>query len=517
MSTTYALLPPLPLAAILHQAPVALLVAEAPSGRFLLLNERAQALFGSLPPAATRTAAALLDLHPCRPDGTPYTHDTLPLVRALRQGADVVDEEMLFPHPGGGRRRLLAGAAPLHDDQGRIVAAVATFVDVTAQRAAEAALHEAEWRQHQALEAAGLGTWDFDLATGLTHFDARAQALFGFSEAVLGPEAVEQAIHPDDLDAFRRARAAALDPAHPAAFDETHRVVRPDGTVRWVRGHARVLFEGQEARRAVGVVADVTEQVEAQKALRWAKETLQERVAARTAQVRALSARLAAAEQQERQRVAEVLHDDLQQQLYALSLTLGLLRKAAPGAAEALQDQAEHQLAQAAHLVRTLSTALSPPVLRHDHLDLLLQWLALHVEGQYGLHVEVVVHDDLVLTEVSRRLLLYQVLRELLFNVVKHAGTKQATLEARRDGAWGVVVVSDRGVGFDLEAVRQRRQAAGGLGLVHLQERFELLGGRFEVTSRPGQGTRVTLRLPLHAPEDGDAPKDGDAPEDGAA
>ena len=90
------------------------------------------------------------------------------------------------------------------------------------------------------------------------------------------------------------------------------------------------------------------------------------------------------------------------------------------------------------------------------------------------------------------RALLYQALRELLFNVVKHSGTDRATVRARRDGPDVVITVEDDGDGFDGDA----QSADGGLGLFSVRERVERAGGRLDLVSEPGRGTRATLTVP---------------------
>ena len=90
-------------------------------------------------------------------------------------------------------------------------------------------------------------------------------------------------------------------------------------------------------------------------------------------------------------------------------------------------------------------------------------------------------------------------MRELLTNVLKHAQVKQASVSLHRDDGHLVVVVEDKGTGFDPAGVRAS-EAASGFGLFSVREQITRLGGTFEAQSNPGQGTRITLSVPLHAP-----------------
>ena len=380
--------------------------------------------------------------------------------------------------------------------------------DMTERRRAERALREAEWRQQQALEAGGLGTWTYDLAAGTSHFDERCRAVFGVDREAVSEEEVVGLIHPDDLEAFARSREAALDPASPDTFEEVHRIVRPDGAVRWVQGQARVFFEGEGAARravrAVGVVADVTGRKEAEEAVQALNRTLEARVEERTAEVRRLSAQLTVAEQEERQRIALILHDDLQQLLFALSMTLDRLAPAPSERESALRQRAADYLSRATDLTRSLAAELSPPVLQTPGIGVLLQWLAHREKRLHDLDVALDVRGDCRVPDPNLRALLYQILRELLFNVVKHAGVGEVAVRAWEEEGELTIQIEDEGGGFDVRAAAERKAEEGGFGLFSVQERVRLVGGRFEVTSAPGDGTRVTVAVRTEAAREGE-------------
>jgi signal transduction histidine kinase len=186
---------------------------------------------------------------------------------------------------------------------------------------------------------------------------------------------------------------------------------------------------------------------------------------------------------------------------------------------EALQADAKFRDAQerlvgvvtvldmAINATRTLAVALVPPVLQTHGLPTALQWLAVHMKDQHNILVDVEVDQSANPGSEEARDLLFQAAREFLLNVIKHAGVTQAQLQLTRaaprdttDQVTGetaegdiVLVVSDRGVGFDSQAGAASETS---FGLFHLRERITALGGRLEMHSQPGQGTRVTVRLP---------------------
>lgn len=248
-------------------------------------------------------------------------------------------------------------------------------------------------------------------------------------------------------------------------------------------------------------IEDATERRTSEDEVRRSRDQLEGEVAERTAQVRELARALSVAEQAERRRVAHLLHDDLQQYLHGLTYTLELLRRACPGTeAAALHDRAEQTVAEAARLTRSLSHDLAPPLLEGDDLADLLGWLARRKRDRYGLEVEVDVAAAIPVPDEAIRVLLYQLLKEVLFNVAKHAGTKRARLVAERVDDGGPervrVVVEDEGDGFDPAAAER----GGGFGLPSVAERVGLVGGHLDVASAPGRGTRVSIEVPTHPP-----------------
>jgi PAS domain S-box-containing protein len=245
-------------------------------------------------------------------------------------------------------------------------------------------------------------------------------------------------------------------------------------------------------------VADVTERVLAREALEQAHQDLEQRVLDRTRQVRALAARLAIAEQQERERIALVLHDDLQQHLFGASIALALLSRS--GLTEdqnVFLGRVRRAVEQGTTLARSLAADLSPSVLDSEKTGDVVRWLADRKREMYGL--EVTVEGDATVADRPVRFLLYNLVRELLFNVAKHSGADRARVVIGEADGHVVVRVEDEGSGFDVGTLDEG--TARGFGLPSVRKRLEAVGGRLDVSSAPGEGTRVTLTVP-HAPGD---------------
>jgi signal transduction histidine kinase len=219
---------------------------------------------------------------------------------------------------------------------------------------------------------------------------------------------------------------------------------------------------------------------------------LEQRVQQRTALVRRLASELITSEQAVRQRMAQTLHDDLQQILYAAKIQLQFLREDI-GENEVLTDLAD-MIVQSWNLTRQLTMELSPPVVKGEGLREALAWLAWDMREFHGLQVTIKANDYLDTASLEQRILLYQVVRELLFNVVKHAGVREAELLLQTEEGGFSVTVSDQGQGFDVAEILAN--ARSGFGLPSMHERLQLFDGRAEIDSKPGGGARVTLFLP---------------------
>ena len=236
---------------------------------------------------------------------------------------------------------------------------------------------------------------------------------------------------------------------------------------------------------------------------------LERRVIERTAElerserdVRRMASQLTMAEHAERRRISQILHDDLQQQLHSIQMKLASARNALGSGDQARTlrhlGDAEQWSGEGVETARRLTVDLSPPILKSEGLAEALEWLVTQMREMHGLSVSVSGDRDLQMHDDTKRVLIYQIVRELLFNIVKHAGTDQARIELRRNADTLDVCVIDQGKGFDPEQLRKpRTRSTGGFGLTSAQERLHLLGGGIEVDSAPGVGTAIVLHVPL--------------------
>jgi signal transduction histidine kinase len=229
------------------------------------------------------------------------------------------------------------------------------------------------------------------------------------------------------------------------------------------------------------------------------QQQLEQQVHRQEDDIQALALKLEAADQQARRNLSRQLHDGLQQLLVAAIMRCGMME----------QDlQTEHQredltevkdlLRESFDLCRNLTARLNPPGLMNENLHEALERLAESFAQRHRLEVQVEV-DTSACTDVVAapiRVLIYEAVRELLFNVVKHAGTHTARVTLRDVDGLLEVTVSDSGAGIDEKAQAEEQTNTPGVGLEVLRHRVQLLGGELSIHSQPGAGTRVRVLLP---------------------
>ncbi|MFA9477015.1 response regulator [Phycisphaerales bacterium AB-hyl4] len=216
-------------------------------------------------------------------------------------------------------------------------------------------------------------------------------------------------------------------------------------------------------------------------------------------QMQALSAELSRVEQSERRRLAQLLHDDLQQWLVAVRIQLDMISKGTNGTTVAESaGRGLELLDQAIAVSRSLTVELSPTMLYELGLISAIQWLGRTMQQRHNLAVTLDAEELTQQPTEELRTFLFQSVRELLLNVVKHANVDEASVTITSDKNEIQIVVADRGQGMDVTR-SQRRPDEGSFGLFNIRQRLEYWGGSFEVDSQPGNGTRTIIRAPLRA------------------
>ena len=431
------------------------------------------------------------------------------ILSTLRRGERLDHYETIRQKKDGRLFDVSITVSPLTDQNGNVIGASKIARDISGQKRAQRALHESEQRWRVTLESIGDAVVATDASAVVTFVNAVAARILGRPAAdIVGRPLADsfKIVHqemrtPADCPVglvLREGKAAGL---------ANHTVLmRSDGTEVPIDDSAAPIRDSEE--RLIGVVLvfrDVSERKLSQIQLeRWNVE-LEDRVRARTTdlvnsqeRLRALASQLNLTEQRERRRLAADLHDYLAQLLALIRIKLGQTLQRLPdqlGEGRSSLTEIDDLLLQCLQYARTLMAQLSPSVLQDLGLIPALHWLAEQM-AQQGLKVDVkVLTQEKPSFDEHQSDLLFQAVRELLTNILKHAGASAAsvTIQKQDRDTW-LLTVQDGGLGFNIDQVHYEPSGEH-FGLFSIQERMEAMSGWCRIDSMPGQGTTVELGL----------------------
>jgi PAS domain S-box-containing protein len=364
-------------------------------------------------------------------------------------------------------------------------------------------LRESEERFRLMADGVPLMIWVHDAQGQQQFVNHTFCEFFGVASVEMTGARWQSLMHPEDADIYARKFATCVHERRP--FEGETRVRRADGQWRWLHSWARPRVDASgKFVGMVGTSADVTERKNLESELHHhtlqlaeLNVTLDRRVKDRTAELQELTRELAQIEHRERKRLAQLLHDGLQQFLVASRNYVELLSskpQESRKSREVLYSKLNTLLNEAISSSRTLTFELSPPCLE-EGLVPALEWLTRWMAEMHLFDVQLTASPDAELNDPLQRLIVFQCARELLLNVVKHSGTKRAEVRLWRDADGMVFLeVNDQGRGFDAQTALEKR--CGNLGLGMISQRMEVLGGSVEVNAVLGQGVRIRLRVP---------------------
>jgi len=430
--------------------------------------------------------------------------------RLRRNLSPEFNQEHRIVLPDGQIRWVVSRGTIEFDEQDQALFVHGIVMDITERKNMETQLEESERLFRTVVENSRDGIHQFDLLQRKYVFMSPSQKrLTGFSrqELEMGMEAAARRLHPDDrpnVERYMEGLLAGEEPREPMEY----RWLVKSGEYRWFSDARSVIRNDQgEPVALVGSSRDITDKKRVEAELRQAKKELEARVRQRTMelqrraeQLSELSSELTMAEQRERKRIAQILHDDLQQMLSAAKLH-------AEGLGEKIADRHKRDLLKIGELLtesinasRSLTMELSPPILQEKNVSAILEWIAAWAKSTHGLEVELQAEQAALVEEEEIRNLIFRSTRELLFNIVKHAGVDHATMELSSvDEEHLLIIVRDCGKGFDGDARSVEGRSRVGFGLLSIQERVKLIGGHFTVDSSPGAGTCFSMILPKSA------------------
>lgn|GEM_PF-6561749 len=349
-------------------------------------------------------------------------------------------------------------------------------------------LVRSEEKHRTILESMEEGYYEVDLKGNLTFFNAALSRITGYP-----PQELMGLNNRAYMDEETTQRVLAT-------FNRVHQTGRPEEALDWPLiqrdGGRRILEVSVSLMRNPqgdpvgfrGLARDITRRKQTEKEL-----------LTRSRQLRSLAVELARTEERERRRLAIDLHDGVGQYLAVCKLRLSRLQEKAGPPVDGQVGQVMELLGTAINDTRSLTSRLSPRVLHEMGLKAALEELVQEKRDHYGLDIQVEAGDDLAEPEEDLSAFIYRAVSELLHNTAKHAQAKRVRVAFRSNGDQYLVEVRDDGTGLEIEGPDP---AIGhGLGLFHLRERLEFMGGRLILENPPGGGARVALVLPREGPK----------------
>jgi PAS domain S-box-containing protein len=423
-----------------------------------------------------------------RPENIPIAHDSDLQVHvdwralqrwhipesALPQGTVIENRQLNFWQRD---RRYVVIALALFGAQALLIAAL--LLQRARKRRAEAVLRESEERFRVMADTTPSLVWMCDERGRITYLNDRRIAFTGPDSNEGYGETWITYVHPEDVEHMLDTLHEALKAKQP--FSQEYRLRRRDGVYRWMFDVASPRVNGDGTFAGfIGSAIDTTDQKLAQKAL--------EKV----------SGQLIEAQEAERSRIARDLHDDICQRLALLSMEIEQANRASNGPSAATKQSLENikkHCSEIAGDVQSLSHQLHSAKL--DYLGVVSAIRALCIEFSKQHQVSIDFNDRDVPKYLPKdiSLCLFRIAQEALHNAMKYSGTKEFSVALWAIGGEVQLVVRDAGAGFDVDEAKRNR----GIGLVSMQERINLVHGRFSVDSRPGKGTRIFAAVPFAA------------------
>jgi PAS domain S-box-containing protein len=372
-------------------------------------------------------------------------------------GIDSISERREWPERLQKRLRIIAGV----------------FADTIDRAVSDRHLRESEARLTLAAETTGVGFWTIDVETGVIWATPKLKELFGLEpDSLVDMTTFLNIVHAEDRESMKQAIGAMT---RGEERKVEYRIVPAGGAVRWVMSSGSChKFAADGRSLLMGITLDVTERRNSEEALRT------------------LGSRLLEAQEQERKRIARELHDGISQQLALIAVGLQQLKSEPTERLKRIATLSE-ETTRLASEVQALSHQLHSSKLDYLGLVPAIRGLCREISE----HQQAVVHftdsniPKCVPPDVA--LALFRITQESLHNSLKYSGVRDFSVRLEGIGTYIELMISDRGVGFDVSAAQQ----GSGLGLISMRERILAVKGTLCIESQPLKGTDVRVRVPL--------------------
>ena len=386
--------------------------------------------------------------------------------------------------------------------------------EITERRKSEEALEKMRNILSEGQKIAHVGVFEYIVDTKTTVWSEEEYRIYGLDPEGPSPAydvMLAKSIHPDDAALLHRTFSAAVQSG--SIYELEHRIIRPDGSVRWVYNRAHPYFDRNgKLSRYVGITQDITERKQAEEALKKYRTELEERVKERTReladsrrQLRGLYSHLQSLREEERTNIAREIHDDFGQTLTALKMDLSLIARKLRDDKEGLKERLNASVSQVDKTIQSVKrvcTELRPGILDHLGLAAAIEWQAGEFQKRTGIKCEVEFDPENVEVNPDLTTPLFRIFQESLTNILKHANATEAKGSLRLTNSSIILEITDNGMGITEEDLSKPNS----FGLLGMRERVYPWGGKVTVRGIKNKGTTVEVIIPVTSGE----PRDTD-------
>jgi len=407
------------------------------------------------------------------------------------------DERFRIIRPDGAVRWVRGRGFPVPEPAGpvqRVVGVVEDITDAQRQlediRQAQAALRSSEERWRSVFESSAIGFVLADPSGRIVEANRAFQELVGYTAEEVKTLAYADVTHTQDIVRV----AAAIEQLVSGAKREVQLEMRfrhKNGTFIWARATGtKICGSDGTPRYLLGLVEDVTD-----------RKLAQQELDASVTQLHALAGRLMHEQDDERRRIAQLLHETTAQDLAALKMHLARVSRTASHLSDVDRAALTESISlaeQSMTEIRTLSYLLHPPFLDEMGLLSALRWYVAGFAERSGISVDLELPEQFDRLPRDTETALFRIVQESLINIHRHAESETARIHLRHAASTLVLEIEDWGRGIPKASLEQITSGEGvvGVGIAGMSERIERLGGRLELTSS-ARGTTVRVRVPI--------------------
>jgi len=356
-------------------------------------------------------------------------------------------------------------------------------------------VHQAEAKYRTLVEQIPMVTYTapLDKALGTFYISPQIESILGYSpkEWLADPGLWVKLLHPEDRDRVLAESQRDLLGSNGAVFRSEYRILTRKSDVLWLRDEATAVRNGlDEPEFLQGIMFDVTDQKRFEEQLKSSHERMRE-----------LAAHIEGVREEERTRIAREIHDELGQALTSIKIDLAWMNKKLQIHDRATQTDLllkritamKDTIDTTVQVVRKISAELRPGILDGFGLPAAIEWQASEFQDRTGIQCQLsAIPEDLDLEERPSSAI-FRIFQELLTNIVRHANASRVSISLRKRRGMLILEVQDNGRGIS----ENEKFKANSFGLLGVRERVALLGGKSSIKGVQGQGTTVTIRIPL--------------------